>query len=269
MRVAVDINRSIPASSLMHDVSRPPRLPTRCRLCKGAVIERTSSAAHSGFTWFHCLFCNHWWKVLTDETAANPDGELTGEVFIVTKGITYTLDSVAVSAIPEDVAKKHLESKSQEREIESQKVRRALDGLTTALEIAKAEEDALWKALQLDDANPQKSAAWRVAYNKTKDLAKEVKNLQTERGRVTSGEYFFDELPTGISIAKTDGNGRFSLIIPCNGRYVVAARGPRETFRDIDPYWFVTTSLDGETSKHLVLTNDNVLDAGSENSPPH
>jgi hypothetical protein len=267
MRVAIDSN-CIPASSRMHEVSRPLRLPTRCRLCKGAVIERTSSVAHSGFTWFHCLFCNHWWKVLTDETTANPDGELTGEVFIVTKGITYTLDSVAVSAIPEDVAKKHLETKTQERDIESQKVRRALDGLTTALEIVKAEEDALWKALQLDDANPQKSAAWRVAYNKTKDLAKEVKNLQAERARVTSGEYFFDELPTGISVAKTDGNGRFSLIIPCNGRYVVAARGPRETFRDVDPYWFVSTSLDGEPSKHLVLTNDNVLDAESENSPP-
>ncbi len=251
----------------MHDVSRPPRLPTRCRLCKGAVIERTSNAAHTGVTWFHCLFCNHWWKVRFDEHVATPDGELTGEVFIVTRGITYTLDSVAVSAIPEDVAQKHLETKAQERDIESVKLRRALHGLTAALEIAKVEEDGLWKALQLDDANPEKSAAWRVAYNKTKDLAKEVKNLQAERARVTSGEYFFDELPAGISIAKTDGNGRFSLIIPCKGRYVVAARGPRETFRDIEPYWFVWTSLDGETSKHLVLTNDNVLDAGSETPP--
>ena len=244
----------------MHDVSRPPRLPTRCRLCKGAVIERTSNAAHTGFTWFHCLFCNHWWKVRTDETITNPDGELTGEVFIVTKGITYTLDSVPVCAIPEDVAKKHLEAKTQEREIESAKLRRALDGLTAALDIAKAEEGGLWKVLQLDDNNSEKAARWRLAYNKTKALSKEVKDLQTERARVTSGEYFFDELPTGISTAKTDGNGRFSLIIPCKGRYVVAARGPRETFRDVEPYWFVWTSLDGDTSKHLVLSNDNVLD---------
>jgi hypothetical protein len=246
----------------MHDVSRPPRLPTRCRLCKGAVIERTSNAAHSGFTWFHCLFCNHWWKVrLEDETTTNPDGELTGEVFIVTKGITYALDSVSVSAIPEDVAKKHLEAKTREREIESVKLRRALDGLTAALDIAKVEENGLWKILQLDDDNSEKAAVWRVAYNKTKVLTKELKDLQTERARVTSGEYFFDELPAGISVAKTDGNGRFSLIIPMKGRYLVAARGPRDTFRDVDPYWFVWTGLDGQTSKHQVLSNDNVLAA--------
>jgi hypothetical protein len=244
----------------MHDISRP-RLPTRCRLCKGAVIERTSNAAHTGFTWFHCLFCNHWWKVWTDENITNPDGELTGEVFIVTKGIKYTLDSVAVSTIPEDVAKKHLEAKTQERVIEDDKLRPQLDGLTAALEIATVEEDRLWKILQQDDTNSQKAAAWRVAYNKTKTLTKEVKELQAERARVTSGEYFFDELPSGIAAAKTDGNGKFSLIIPCKGRYIVAARGPRETFRDVEPYWLVWTSLDGEPSKHLVLTNDNVLDS--------
>jgi hypothetical protein len=88
-----------------------------------------------------------------------------------------------------------------------------------------------------------------------------VKDLQTERARVTSGEYFFDELPSGISVAKTDGNGKFSLIIPMKGRYVVAARGPREIFRDVEPYWLVWTSLNGETSRHLVLSNDNVLDS--------
>ena len=46
-------------------------------------------------------------------------------------------------------------------------------------------------------------------------------------------------------------------VIPREGRYVIAARGPNETFRDAEPYWFVSVSLDGEPSKRLMLTNDN------------
>jgi len=46
----------------MADGSIPPRLPTRCPVCKAATIERTGSPSHATFIWFHCLFCNHWWK---------------------------------------------------------------------------------------------------------------------------------------------------------------------------------------------------------------
>src|SRR4029078_6347173 len=105
----------------MHEIagSRSVPLPKRCPLCKGAVIERTSNAAYGTLIWFHCLFCNHWWKFHTDETRVNPDGDLTGQVFIVTKrGITYSLASVTVSAIPEEVAKKHLKSKAVQRALE-------------------------------------------------------------------------------------------------------------------------------------------------------
>jgi len=248
----------------MHGISQTRHLPTRCPLCKGAVIERTSSAAHSGFMWFHCLFCNHWWKFRTAETYVNPEGELTGEIFIVTKnGNTYRLESVVVHAIPEEDARKHVESKKGERELENQTLRRDIDGLLASLEITQAEEDRLWKTLQLDEKNVQKAAAWRVAYNKAKSLTKEVENLQLQQQHLTSAEYFFEELPSGIATTRTDVDGKFSLVIPRQGRFAIVARGPRETFRDTQPDWFVWVSLDGETSKRLVLTNDNVLAAGS------
>ena len=88
-------------------------------MCKGAVIERQPGAAHGSFLWFHCLFCNHWWKFRLDDPylapKPSPNGELRGEVFVVRKaGAKHTLDSVAVNAIPEDDLKKHLESKTLE-----------------------------------------------------------------------------------------------------------------------------------------------------------
>lgn len=247
--------------------SRSPHLPTRCPLCKGAVIERTASGAHGGFLWFHCLFCNHWWKFRTDESLTVPDGDVTGDIFIVTKGgITYTLDSVAVHAIPEDVARKHLESRARQREIETQRVRRDIHRMNATLKVAQTEEDRLWRILQLDEGNLEKSSAWRTAYKNTEKIKKEIEGLQAEREEIASAEYLFEGLPTGVSAAKTDANGKFSLTIPRQGGYVVAARGPRDTFRDTEPYWFVRVSLEGEPSKRLILSNDNVLDAQSEDS---
>jgi hypothetical protein len=219
--------------------------------------------------WIHCLFCNHWWKFYTEDSYVNKDGELTGEIFIVTNNeITYALESITVSAIPEDLAVEHVEKKLRQREVETQNLRFEIDGMTAALEISQAEEGGLWKILQVDEANSQKAAIWRLAYNKTQSIAKELESLQAQLQHLMSAEYFFEGLPPGISVATTDGNGKFSLVIPRQGRFAIAARGPRDTFRDMEPEWFVWVSLDGETSKRLALTNDNVLAATPDDLLP-
>lgn len=251
----------------MDDTSRPQtvHLPTRCPLCKGAVIERTSNASHGAFMWFHCLFCNHWWKFhIDDGTRANPDGELTGEVFIVTKrGVTYKLDAVPVTAIPEELAEKHLKSKTLQRELEIDKLQRDIEGLTSTLQVAQAEEHRLWRVLQEDENNSEKAAAWSTVYRKAKYIAKEIETLHAQRKQLDSDDYVFDGLPSGIANARTDADGHFTLVLPREGRYIIAARGPRDAFREPEPYWFVSISLDGEDSKRLILSNDNVLGAKS------
>ena len=250
----------------MHDVAgtRSFSLPKRCPLCKGAVIERTSNSASGTLIWFHCLFCNHWWKFRTDETRAKPDGELIGQVLIVTKRGTYRLASVPVSAIPEEVAKKHLKNKTVQRELEIEDLQRDIERLSSTLQDIQAEEHRLWNILKEDETHAQNSTAWSVVYKKTKNITKEIEYLHAQRKQLTCDEYFFDGLPSGISTARTDADGRFSLVIPCDGRYVIAARGPNETFRDTEPYWFVSVSLDGEPSKRVMLTNDNVFSARSK-----
>ena len=46
------------------------------------------------------------------------------------------------------------------------------------MEIAQAEEGGLWKILQADEANSQTATIWRLAYNKTKSITKELEKLQ-------------------------------------------------------------------------------------------
>ena len=253
----------------MGESSVSPRPPTRCPVCKGAVIERMPSPGHGSFIWFFCLFCNHTWKFHIDDARASPNGELGGNAFIVTKnGKKIRLGSVGVKAIPEDALKKHLKSRMLQGELENRKLLRKIDRLTATLETAKAEEQRLWKIQKLDESNLQKGKAWSVAYNKTKDIAGQIERLQAQRRQPPSGENFFRGLPSPISTAKTDADGEFTLRIPLHGRFGIVARAaaPDPGDERKEYFWFVWVSLDGQSSKRLMLSNDNMMGAGSPDS---
>jgi hypothetical protein len=248
--------------------SASPRLPTRCPACKGALIQRMPRPSHGTFISFHCLFCKNIWKFHLDDPRASPTGELTGDVFIVTKRrMKYKLASVAVHAVPEDILKKHLERKTTQRELERRKLQRDIDRLAAMLRMSQAEEDRLWKILKRDERNLRKTEAWSVAYNRCKDISNRIEHLQAQRQHLVSGEYLFADLPAGMSTAQTDADGKFTLAIPRRGHFGLVARAPRELFKGKETvFWFVWVTLDGQSSKHLLLSNDNMLGAGSLDS---
>jgi hypothetical protein len=260
------LDSGVLSHSLAHSGSL--RLPTRCPVCKGGVIERQPSATHGTFMWFHCLFCNHWWRFRIDAPCANPNVELTGQVFVVTKrGVKYKLGSVAVSAIPEDAFRKYLQNKTLQGELETRKLERDIRRLTAALPKTEAEEDRLWTILQRDETNSHNADAWSAAYSKAKSITKQIEDLQARRAHLRSGEYFFEGLPSGLSSAKTDANGKFTLSVPRQGRYGVVACASRELFKKHETYfWFVWVSPDRESAKRLTLSNHNLLGAGSPDS---
>jgi hypothetical protein len=251
------------------DTSGSPRLPTRCPLCKGAVIERLSTSSHGSYIWFHCLFCNHHWKFhRADDITANPSTELIGDVAVISRGgKKHKLDAVVVSVIPEDALRKHLKSKMLQGEADREKLERDIESLTAALAKAQSEDDRLWKILKRDESDTQKASAWSAAYNKAKNIAKQIEELRAERQRLASGDYFFDGLPSPIAEGKTNAHGKFSIIIPRRGRYGVVARATRELFKKTETYyWFVWVTLDGEPSKRVSLSSENIMGAGSTDS---
>jgi hypothetical protein len=170
--------------AIVSDVSTAPRLPTRCPGCKGAVIQRMAGSSHGGFIWFHCFFCNHPWKFRLDDARANLNGD----------------------AITDDALKEHLHRKTVLRELESGKLQRRIDSVAGALGKVQAEEERLWKILKQDEDNLRKSRAWSVAYNKMKNLTKEVEDLIAELQHLTSEELVtggrLEDLPPIVSRKK-------------------------------------------------------------------
>jgi hypothetical protein len=250
----------------MSPVSAAPRLPTRCPGCKGGVIQRMSRA--HGSLWFHCFFCNHIWRFRLEEARATPDGELTGDVSVVTsRRKRQSLGRVVVNAIPEDLLRPHLERQTAHCELESRRLQREIGVLARTLEDARTEERRLWEIQERDKDDFRKANLWSIAYNRAKNISRQLGDLQWRLRQLTSGEHFFQDLPPAISSAKTQPDGKFTLPLPRDGRYGIVALASRELCPEMQiRSWFLWVSLDGKPTKRLVLNDDNVVGAGSPDS---
>jgi hypothetical protein len=217
--------------------------------------------------WFQCHFCNHTWKFRVDDARAHPDGELAGDVIVTLDGTQHALGSVVLNAIPEEALTEHLLRRKAQSERESGKLQRQIDALAAILAEARAEEDRLWNIQKLDESDMQKANAWSLVYNKTKNLTGQLEDLRAKQQHLTSGDYFFQDIPTPISGGRTDADGKFTVLLPREGRYGIVARASRQFGETKETYcWFVWVSLDGAASKRVSLNNTNIVGAGSPDS---
>ena len=73
--------------------------------------------------------------------------------------------------------------------------------------------------------------------------------------------------PAVLAKTKTNADGRFTMTLPRQGRFALAAYDTRGGIGETDNYfWLVWTSLDGAAEKHIILANDNVTTSGSPES---
>jgi len=217
--------------------------------------------------WFQCHFCNHTWKFRVDEARAYPDGELEGDVVVTLDGKRHSLGSVVLNAIPEEALTEHLQRQKMHSERESAKLQREIDALAAILKETRAEEDRLWNIQKLDESDMQKANAWSLVYNKAKNLTGQLEDLRAQQQHLRSGEYFFQDIPAPISTIQTDSDGKFTMLLPRDGRYGIVARVSRELGDKKETYcWFVWVSLEGAASKRVSLNNSNIVGAGSPDS---
>ena len=238
-----------------------PRLATRCPMCKGSLIQRIPRPSYGTTISFHCLFCKHMWKVHLEDPYTSAVGRIAGEVFVVTKRkVKHKLGAVTVTAIAGESLRKHLKSRTLQRAIDSDDLDREIESLNATLEIAQADDERLWRILKRDENNAQKASAWSAAYAKVKSLTEQIEGLESQRQRLASEDYFFEGIPSGVSAATTDADGKFTLEIPRTGQFGLVARASRQLLKGKETYsWLVWVDLDGEPSKHRNLSNSNML----------
>ncbi|MGB8789441.1 MAG: hypothetical protein WA755_13560 [Candidatus Acidiferrales bacterium] len=183
-------------------------------------------------------------------------GRLDGEVFIVTEGAeNVKLGLVEVRVLPYEETKNSI-AKTRAR------AEPVIATLQPKLDASKKTYDtvnARWEATQ--DTAAMK-AAWS-AYGKLTELDKQVRHWN-------SGELYFASLPSPVATVKTDADGKFSIPLDRQTTVVLAANATRRVFdKTEDYYWLVTVSLDGQLSKRIFLSNDNLATSESKDSLVH
>lgn len=115
----------------------------------------------------------------------------------------------------------------------------------------------------LEDARRKKDFAEKQFSDlKSQETANQQKVLA-----LLNEEALFEGVPEGDIKAVTDADGKFSLKLPNSGKYALIAHSQRRVFDSTEEYyWIVWASLDGQNSKQIMLTNQNVLGEDSEDS---
>jgi hypothetical protein len=210
------------------------------------------------------------------------EGTLTGDVFIVTQGgENVKLGLVEVRVLSPDAAKNAVEQTTRRAEHE-------VDQLRPSLEAAKAEFQARIAALavakaeyEIANARFSGNISSTSLMNKcfaaqhryldagfAKDKAEAaIKDVEALMRHTKSGEVYFAHLPSALASAKTDADGKFSITLDSKTPVVLAAQATRHLPDKVENYyWLVRTSLDGQATKRIFLSNDNLATIRSPDS---
>ena len=167
-------------------------------------------------------------------TGCSRESQLNGEVFIVTNSRqNIKLGLVEIIAIPEVAAKKTISERVDE-----------------TLKISTVYYNKLGTALN------------DVLAHRTEETKLKEANEQKEFREWFNGAFFYDYLPFSESNGKaiTDSDGKFTLTVPVQGKYLLAAHSERQIFdTKEDYYWVMWVQIDENNSDKIILSNNNLL----------
>ena len=227
-------------------------------------------------------------------SSCSRDGKIDGQIFIVTKGReNLKLALVDIRAIRESDFSTYWRSTEKNKQDELQAATSEYDRLRPTSERAQAElEDAQKQCkaaaktvdatfsniANFDKSTNQKAKAAYDALAKQRDSKQEafkaaratitpsIEKVEALRSEVLELrapgswlDHHFASLPQGITSAISDSEGKFTLRLPRRGRFLLAAKTSRSIFQTEEQYcWLVWVSLDGQSSKSLILANHNL-----------
>jgi hypothetical protein len=208
----------------------------------------------------------------TVETLFERNRELSGEVFIVTKGgQNYKLGLVPIALYSLETLKRYLDQKKQQAQTE-------LARLGPLVEAAKSEMDAknktksaafdAWLHSHYSDPNRSALEAARNEADKGwKAAMGEYYRLLSEQSKLASGAFYFVGLPEPLVTTQTNSDGKFTVEMPTKGNLAIAANAHRSVGDSTEHYyWLIKVSLGGAAKKAMILSNNNLTSEGSSDS---
>jgi hypothetical protein len=226
-----------------------------------------------------------------------------GQVFIVTKSReNVKLGLVTVALFPEAAVKKHIavrtaDAKPQRDSLET-KISNLEGSLTKAqVQLSEVErgENAIQerqrRIVESQRAAPAMSRAWEDGYaaldaaeaqskrigtvaahwkSEVLALTSELNSVYAQVKALNSTKYYLSGFPPAIAHTQTDADGEFSIRVPRNGHFVLAALAQRQVFDEMEEYaWVVSIAPDVLSGSKLLLSNETLTTGGSTISLVH
>lgn len=220
-----------------------------------------------------------------------PQFELTGEMFIATKGgVSYKLGAVDIGIYPRAqidawIKERRTAQLAALAEI-SPPAKKASHAAEDAWQKYQECSDAYIKALQspipkiAEEVAPrfertrQAKAAMDAAEAEMKEKKRVAEQHQELMKIALSGLIYFEGLPPAMKSARTNSDGRFSIKLERGREYAIAARAQRVAGDSTERYYWIVPApkADGDRVE-ILLTNTNLNSAGggsliTEEEPP-
>ncbi len=208
-------------------------------------------------------------------------GKLDGDVFIVTEGAqNVKLGLVEVRVLPYEETKGSIAKTKIQAQQEIAKLQPQVVAAQKALELAQARcrdsftrTTAIIEQGDFDPDSPRYRADVR-AQNSARDILNNswaaLGNLKDQVRGWNSAPPYFANLPTPLASAKTDADGKVTIPLDRKATVALAAYATRRVFDETeDYYWLVRVSLNGQPSKRIFLSNDNLATSDSKDSLVH
>jgi len=211
------------------------------------------------------LFC-----IVLTLLSCNREGELKGDVFIVTEGAqNFKLGLVEVSAIPEAEMKKFMEEKKKtvdadiaQRQQEYDSIKQQYDqAYNNYQQASRAYSDAISsmgratgdygefqsRSSDADRYRDQSFAKARTVDDLSAKLGVAERNLNLAK----SPAPFFVDMPKPIATTTTDADGKFTMKLPTRGQYALAAHASRQVVGSKEEYYWLVWlhSMDSHLSQ--------------------
>jgi hypothetical protein len=192
----------------------------------------------------------------TSQSSTPETHTMAGQIFIVTQGgqsIKFGL--VKIDLLPLQPVMSHLaEKKSAEQSVAAQ-----LDAqIETAKADDKAKDAALEDAKKYDILSKDGYAAYSKAYNEHLSAEYLAEDLEEKRQNFPSGNYYFDGLPQPLATTQTDADGEFTIDIPAEGEFALAAHTQRDVGSHVENYFWLIKVQKNQQGK-IMLSNDNLF----------
>jgi hypothetical protein len=235
-------------------------------------------------------------------TGCNREASLEGEIFIVTQGgQSIKLGLVEVLAIPEIDAQKYinekdlasLQKKTELREKyikakdEYEKDYQRITEKNKKIELQKKHvqkmiDEAGNRILNALNSSKEKELQaaitdqlrWEHEYYNL-DISDPTVNInlkniaQNEFLEWPKGDFYFNDLPLSKTVGKatTNDDGRFTITLPSEGKYLLAAHTQRQIGdQQGEYYWLIWVTVTSKDKDHIMLSNNNLFGTNAPES---